>query len=104
MIVRTVSYGAESVKAVKVWLRDRAVGVDEVVGLERVDFVSQDNPPRAGAIMYFESAEDLRQYRSSERFEWLRESIEQSWEDRSQERREEIYRLIDRIGVGTAEV
>jgi len=95
MIVRIVSYGAESVEDARTWLTEHSREIENVLGLERVEFVRQDHPPRAGTIMYFESPQDLQQYRESRRYENFRESILAAWGDESEPVREAVYRLLD---------
>lgn len=95
MIVRIVTYGARSLEAVREWLEERADDVESVPGLERVAFVREATPPRAGAIMYFESADDLRQYKESRRFEWLQESIREDWATDAEPVQDIVYRVME---------
>lgn len=94
MIVRVVTYGAESMEAARRWMRDRSGDVEGVHGLERVEFIETDHPPRAGAIMYFMDAEDLRQYKDSRRYDELRKSIEEEWADGTGAVRDIVYRVM----------
>lgn len=95
MIVRVVTYGAESLDAAEDWHRERAAEFEEIVGLERVDFIRQDGRSRAGAIMYFESADDLYHYKESPRFEWLRESIRESWAADAVPVQDDVFRVME---------
>lgn len=95
MIARVVTYGATSRDAVRRWHREHGSKVEAAHGLVRVDFIRRDSPPRAGAIMYFESPEDLRQYRNSRLYEWLREKIDDEWVDGSQPVRELVFRVME---------
>lgn len=95
MIVLIVTYGAESPEKAQAWLAERSDEVENVLGLRRVEFIRQDQPPRAGAIMYFESLQDLQQYRESRRSEHFRESIRAGWGDESEPVREAVYRVLD---------
>lgn len=95
MIVRIVTYGVESMEAVEQWHRNRADEVEEVTGLERVDFIRKDTKSRAGAIMYFESAADLQHYKSSQRLEWLRETIREDWAAGTQPAQDAVYRVME---------
>lgn len=95
MIVRVVVYEAVSMEAAKEWNRKRAPAVESFVGLDRVEFIRQRRPTRAGAIMYFESPEDLRRYKNSERHEWLQESMQESWAAEGGPVRDNIYRVMD---------
>lgn len=95
MIVRVVTCEAGSTEAAEEWHRQRAAAVENVVGLQRVDFVRQSEPPRAGAIMYFESLEDLRAYENFERYDRLQESMQESWITEEKPVRDSAYRLME---------
>lgn len=94
MIARVVTYGARSLEGFQEWVEERSPAVENILGLRRVEFVRQDHPPRAGAIMYFDSAQDLKQYEDSHRYEQLRESVREGWGDASQPVHESVYRIV----------
>lgn len=95
MIVRFVLYSARSTLAADRWHRDRATEFEGIAGLERIEFVRQSEPPRAGSIMFFASHDDLRAYRDSERHEWLRASMQESWTTGDEPVVETVYRLLE---------
>ena len=95
MIVRVVTYGVESRDAIRKWHRQHWSKVEAVHGLVRVDYIRGGTPPRAGAIMYFESPEDLRQYRDSRLYDWLRDGILDGRVDEARPVRDEVYRVMD---------
>lgn len=103
MIVRVVIYEADAMEAAEQWHRDRADEVEEIPGLERAEFIRNDTKSRAGAIMYFDSAEALRAYKASERFEWLRESIREDWAA-AEPVQDVVYRVMDAPENAAAEV
>lgn len=94
MIVRVVTYGVASMGAARRWIRDYSGKVKGASGLERVDFIGTDHPPRAGAIMYFKDAEDLRQYKDSRRYDELRKSVEEDWADGTGAVRDIVFRVM----------
>lgn len=103
MIVRVVLYEATSRQDVRTWLDEHAAELDRVPGLDRVEFIGDGDPARAGAVMYFESPEELRQYKASERYRWLRESIEDSWGEGDGPIRDAVYRVLEPAAPGARE-
>lgn len=95
MIVRFVLYSAHSTQAADRWHRERVAEFEDIAGLERIEFVRQSEPPRAGAIMFFDSPDDLRAYRDSERHEWLGDSMQESWATGEEPVVETVYRLLE---------
>lgn len=104
MVVHVLIYEANSMEAVEQWHRDRADDIDRVLGLKRVHFIRKNTNSLAGAIMYFESPEDLRQYKTSERFEWLQESIREMWATGPEPVQNEVYRVMEASENAAAEV
>lgn len=100
MIVRVVLYEATSRQDVRAWLDEHATELEGVHGLNRVEFIRRDHPPRAGAIMFFQSPEELRQYKASERYRWLRESIEENWGEGDGPFRDAVYRVLEPAAPG----
>lgn len=95
MVVRVVTYGAESEDAFREWHRKRAAEVEDLHGLRRVEFIRRKSPPRAGAIMYFESAEDLRAYKESDRSTRLQRSMHRTWVEDGAPIRDLVYRTME---------
>lgn len=63
MIVRIVIYETEFRQAARDRVRKRAEDVHALPGVERFDVVSQQDPPRAGAIFYFTSRDHFEAHR-----------------------------------------
>lgn len=78
MIARVVAYGTKSLDASRDWVRQRADRLRSIPGVERFDIVTQEEPPRAGAIIYFASRDALERYRE-ERLPELEDAIAKSW-------------------------
>lgn len=79
MIVRVTAYDTNSLDASREWIRERADNLRSLVGVERFDFVTQEDPDRAGAVIYFESRSDYERYRD-QRLPELQDSImSSSW-------------------------
>lgn len=95
MIVRVVIYEANSMDALAQWHQDRADQLKEVLGLKRIHFIRKDTKSLAGAIMYFESPEDLRVYKNSQRYEWLQESMQEAWAAEVKPVRDSVYRVLE---------
>lgn len=95
MIVRLVMYGAESLDGIREWIAARSSELSDVHGLKQVHFIRQGNPPQAGALMYFESPDDLLRYKTSRRYKQLLESIEESWGDGTGPVQESVYRVVE---------
>lgn len=104
MVVHVLIYEAISMEAVEQWHRDRADDIDKVLGLKRVEFIQKDTKSLAGAIMYFESPEDLRQYKVSDRFGWLQESIREEWAADADPIQDVVYRVMETSETAAAEV
>lgn len=64
MIVRVVASGTESLDASREWGRERAEDLRALPGIERFDFVTQKDPPRAAAIIYYASREAYEHHAS----------------------------------------
>lgn len=79
MIVRVVAYDTESLDASRQWGREHAEDLRALPGIERFDFVTQQDPPRAAAIIYFASREAYERYREERLPELQREIRETSW-------------------------
>lgn len=95
MVVRIVTYKAQSTDAAERWRCKRGAELSEVAGLKRVEFIRQSKPPQAGAIMYFESADDLRVYKNSARYEWLQDSIQEDWAAEADPIQDVVYRVTE---------
>lgn len=77
MYVRVVAYDTSSIDEAVEWADERAERLRSLPGVRRFDFVTQENPDRAGAIVYFESREDHDRY-VEERLPEIQESIRSS--------------------------
>lgn len=81
MIVRVTAYDTNSLDASRDWIRERVDDLRGLEGVERFEVVSQEDPDRAGAIIYFESRADYERYRD-QRLPELQESImSSSWSE-----------------------
>lgn len=74
MIVRVTAYDTSSLDAARDWIRERVNQLRNLDGVERFDVVSQEDPDRAGAVIYFESREAYERYRE-QRLPELQDSI-----------------------------
>lgn len=95
MVVRVVTFDAASLDRFDEWVESRSAALECVVGLQRVEFVRRNDPPRAGVIMYFQSPEDLRQYQNSR---WYESEVSDSGKLRVAEApsvKEQVYRVVD---------
>lgn len=95
MVVRIVTYAAESREAARQWVRQHADEFQGAPGVERVIFIHSKKPPRVGAVMVFESADALARYKTTGPFERLVDSLRRAWADDSRPVREEAYRVMD---------
>lgn len=78
MIVRVTIFATRSVDESLDWVRPRIDDLRAVDGVERFEVVSKEEPPRAGAIIYFSSREAWERYRD-ERLPVLKEEIFNAW-------------------------
>lgn len=95
MVIRIVTYAAESRGAAREWVREHADEFRQAPGVERVTFIHSRKPPRVGALMVFESADALARYKTTGPFEWLVDSLRRAWADESQPVREKVFRVMD---------
>lgn len=63
MIVRVTAYDTNSLDASRDWIRERVDDLRSLDGVERFEVVSQEDPDRAGAVIYFDSREAYERYR-----------------------------------------
>ena len=77
MHVRVVAYDTSSIDDALEWAEERGDRLRSLPGVRRFDFVTQESPDRAGAIIYFDSLEDHDRY-VEERLPELQESIRSS--------------------------
>lgn len=91
MVVRILTYGAESREAAEDWIREHADTVRDVPGIERVVFMQSMVPPQVGAVMVFESDDALARYETTGPHERLVESLQQVRVDGDGLVRDEAY-------------
>lgn len=95
MVVRIVTYAAESLEEARAWVEEHAEEFREAPGVERVTFIHSKKPARVGAVMVFESADALARYKTTGPFERLLSSLRRVWADDSLPVREEAYRVME---------
>lgn len=95
MVVRIVTYGAESREAARDWVREHADTLRDVPGIEQVIFMHSMVPPQVGAVMVFESDDALARYKTTGPFERLVDSLQQAWADGDEPVRDEAYWVME---------
>lgn len=93
MIVRIVTYPAESVDDAREWVRERGPGLREAPGVAHAYFMSRAEPAEAGAIVLFESDEALDRYKASDAYRQAVEEIGRTWGLSPEPIREDVYQL-----------
>lgn len=95
MIVRIVTYGARSLEAGRKWGERRGSELRAVDGVEKVDFIQQEDPDRIGAIIHFESLKHLKRYKESGPYQEFVEDLKEKVLDPNQPVRDEVFELLD---------
>lgn len=95
MVVRIVTYGAESREAAEKWVREHADTLRDAPGIEQVIFMHSRVPPQVGAVMVFDSDDALARYKTTGPFERLVESLQQAWADGDGPVRDEAYWVME---------
>lgn len=95
MIVRVVTYGAQSLEAGRAWAERRASDLRGVEGVRHVDFIQQEDPPRLGAVIHFNSRRDLQRYKESGPYEQFVQEMRENVIDESQPVRDRVFELLD---------
>lgn len=94
MIVRIVSYAAESVEEARDWARERAPEIRDADGIEHAYFFSREDPAEAGAIVLFPSEEALARYKESDAYRRAVAEIGETWGLSPEPIREDVYELL----------
>jgi heme-degrading monooxygenase HmoA len=95
MIMRIVSYAADSVEEARDWARKRGPDLREAEGIAHAYFFSREDPPEAGAVVLFPSEEALERYRGSDAYRRAVEEIGTTWALSPEPIREDVYELLD---------
>lgn len=95
MVVRIVSYAAESVEEAEAWARENAPGLRQAEGVEHAYFFSRQEPPEAGAIILYPSEGALKRYKNSDAYRQAVDEIATGWGLSGEPIREEVYELLD---------
>lgn len=92
MILRFSVYAVRSVEEARDWISKTIDDLRGIEGVERVEIVTKEDPPRAGAIFYFGSREDLERYHET-RLPAIQEELMSSFDEEHVV--EEIYDVED---------
>lgn len=95
MIVRIVSYAAESLEGAKEWARSRADEARQAPGVEHAYLFSREEPPEAGAVILYASEQALREFMESDEHAQIIEEITETWAESGEPVLEEVYELAD---------
>lgn len=95
MIVRIVSYAAESVEEAEAWARENAAVLRQAEGVDHAYFFRRAQPAEAGAILLFASEDALRRYRQSDAYREAVDEIAETWGQTREPIREDVYELLD---------
>jgi quinol monooxygenase YgiN len=96
MIVRRVSYYRRSGTDWEGWLKANVSTMRGVTGMRKVEFLqSVNNPEETTALMYFDSQQALDDYKTSEVYQELVESLTSELLDTSKPVTEEIFTVLD---------
>lgn len=92
MILRFSVYAVRSVDEARDWIDDSIDNLRSIDGVERVEIVTKEAPPRAGAIFYFRSRQALERYQEN-RLPSIQEELMNSFAEEHVV--EEIYEVED---------
>lgn len=92
MILRFSVYAVRSVDEARDWIADAIDGLRAIEGVERVEIVTKEDPPRAGAIFFFQSREHLERYHE-DRLPAIQEELMSSFAEEHVV--EEVYEVED---------
>ena len=96
MIIRHITYHALPGKDVDGWLKSIASELRGVKGMREVLFIrSEGDSSLWGALMYFRSADDFENYKTSGPYKKLVESLRKAWLDESKPVSDQIYKIQD---------
>lgn len=95
MIVRIVSYAAESIDDATEWARERAPALRNAAGVEHAYFFRRERPAEAGAIFLFASDGAVEDYKASDAYQKAVEEIGSTWGVSGEPVREDVYELLD---------
>lgn len=95
MVVRIVSYAAESIDGAKRWAEKRADDARNAPGVEHAYFFLREKPAEAGAVILYSSEEALREYKNSDAYQSMVDEIARSWGESGEPVTEEVYELLD---------
>jgi len=96
MIIRIITYHAAEGKDAEGWLKDSISEVRGVKGMRHAEFVqSLSDPSQYGAIMLFNTKEDLDNYKETGPYKSLVQSLRENWLDESKPVGEQIFEVVD---------
>lgn len=95
MVVRIVSYAAESLDEARDWARERGPDARQAPGVEHAYFFQREEPPQAGAVILYSSEEALEEYKNSDAYRDFVDEIASTWGLSGEPIREDVYELLD---------
>lgn len=98
MIIRLVTYHSIADKDVERWMQTSALELRCVPGMRHLDFIhSKTDSSQYGAIMYFNTLEDLNNYKNKESgtYQKLVRSIRETWMDKTKPVNEQVFEMLD---------
>ena len=96
MIIRIITYHAIEGKDAEGWMRDVVSDLRGVKGMRHAEFIrSQNDPSQYGAIMLFNSKEDLDNYKETGPYKSLVQGVRENWLDESKPVGEQIFEVVD---------
>ncbi len=98
MIIRLVTYHAVDGKNVERWMQTSASELRSVKGMRHLEFIhSKTDSSQYGAIMLFNSIEDLENYKNKESgtYQKLVRSIRETWMDNTKPVNEQVFEILD---------
>jgi hypothetical protein len=96
MILRRVAYHSLPNRDNVGWIKANAPMIRGVSGLQRVEFIhSTDDPNLWGALMYFDSMDDLTQYKTSEVYKSLLQSLTEALLDPDKPVIDGVFDIVD---------
>ena len=96
MIIRIITYHAAEGKDVDGWMQNAVSQIRGVKGMRQLEFVrSQSDPSQDGALMLFNTRQDLDNYKETGPYRSLVQSLRDAWLDESKPINEHIFEIID---------
>jgi len=96
MIVRIITYHAVEGRDIDGWMQTAAPEIRGVKGMRHMEFIrSQSDPSLWGAIMLFNTRQDLDNYKETGPYRSLVQSLRDTWLDESKPVSEQIFEVID---------